>query len=115
MHPDVNNTYNSEYQIVDEVLRGFGVTYYTKNNFFISGNAGLGKFFITDKATGDRYDTDNGFGFSTMVGKEWWISKKHSLGIAFEYGGTFLQDTELTQWKTQRYSIRLTWSISRPS
>ena len=92
MHPLINGKENDEYYTVEEVLRGAGVTYYTKRNFFISGNAGLGKFFITDKANGERYDTNNGFALRIMGGKEWWISSKFALGLA---GGIRIYKTSI--------------------
>jgi hypothetical protein len=99
----------------DEFIFGVGSTYYLKNNFFFSGNIGMGNFSFSDEASNTTVDTGNGFSFQVKAGHEWWISPRWALGVALEYGGTRAtdkMDNYEETWQSHRYSIRLTATLN---
>lgn len=99
----------------DEIIIGGGTTYYFKNNFFVTGNIGMGNFSFTDMNDNTSVATDYGFTFQLKAGKEWWISPRWGLGALLEYGGTRskdqLNDYKET-WQSHRYSVRLTATLN---
>lgn len=76
-----------------EAMIGGGLTYYHQAlNIFFSGSIGLGNYTLIDDAANISISTDRGFAMQIKIGKEWWISKRWGLGIAFTYGKTNLNN-----------------------
>jgi hypothetical protein len=77
---------------VDETMAGLGFTYYFRqSNFFVSASAGVGDYSITDdNNSSNNITTHEGLSLQLKAGKEWWISDKWALGLAFTYGKTRL-------------------------
>jgi hypothetical protein len=114
--PAINNQkYNDDYSI-DEFMMGAGVTYYVKNNYFLTGSIGSGNFSFVDENLNYTLDTDEGFSFQLKAGREWWISTRWALGFALEYGGTSIRDhyANGTQenWNSYRYGFRITGTLN---
>lgn len=71
---------------------GPGLAYYLQPmNVYFSGTVGFGYFNSSrndDDYYGDEDDGENsdlGFGFSTMVGKEWWLTADWGIGVAGQF------------------------------
>lgn len=79
--------------MIGEDFIGGGVTYYTPSNVFVSGSLGIGSFRIMDAKEETSVSSDNGLGFQVKAGKEWWVSRKWGLGIAFSYSKLKLTNT----------------------
>jgi hypothetical protein len=66
---------------------GPGLAYYLQPmNVYFSGTVGFGYFNFSDN--NDYYEdseSDLGFGFSTMVGKEWWVTTDWGMGVAGQF------------------------------
>lgn len=76
---------------VGESMIGVGLTYYiVHSNYFFSSSVGVGNFTLFDSDNMVSVSTDRGFALQIKVGKEWWISKRWALGLAFTYGKTKL-------------------------
>jgi hypothetical protein len=106
--PEINGTKISNDYALSESMYGAGITHYTPNNFFFTGNAGVGKFTFDDGHT--SMSTSNGFSFSLKAGKEWWVSKKLGIGAAFTYGKTKSTNTEgsyTEKWNSNKLGILL--------
>lgn len=79
---------------------GPGLAYYLQPmNVYFSGSVGFGYFNASDD--NDYYEDENsdlGFGFSTMMGKEWWVTADWGLGVAaqFQMATAKLDDTRFT-------------------
>jgi len=80
---------------VGEAMLGAGITYYVMpQNILLSGTLGFGNFSIMDNSnSANDVSTKIGFSMQLKVGKEWKISKKWGLGVAFTYGKTNLTNT----------------------
>jgi hypothetical protein len=65
---------------------GPGLAYYfDPYNVYISGTIAATVFQASDSSnSSNHYDSDVGFGFQGMVGKEWWVSQDWGIGIAAE-------------------------------
>jgi hypothetical protein len=66
---------------------GPGVAYYIQPiNMYVSGTINFTKFTMNDSETDDKLaDSKMGFGFSAMLGKEWWISSDWGIGVAGQF------------------------------
>ena len=96
----------------NETLTGVGVTRYFRNNTFITGNVGLGKFYWGDMNNGTFY-TDRGFSFQVKVGKEFWIAQNFLMGVSASYSRTALHNNSSTQptsekWRSSRIGFMIT-------
>ncbi|MCC6834801.1 MAG: hypothetical protein IT213_07435 [Cytophagales bacterium] len=112
--PTVNTVKLDGKYIFDEVIFGGGITGYTNDNFFLTGNIGLGSFSLDDGNSSVR--TDFGFSFQLKAGKEWWVSPIWRIGIVAEYGATNLKDQyeNITDnWRSNCFSIRLCATMCR--
>lgn len=110
----LSTTLNKDYSF-DEIIIGAGTTYYFHNNFFVTGNIGLGNFSLSNESDNSTIDTGEGFSFQLKAGKEWWISPRWAMGVVLEYGGTRVEDTvegERETWQSHRYSLRLTATLN---
>ena len=58
------------------------MTYYMKDNFFITGNLGSGFFSLSDDD--NTISTDRGFSYQLKAGKELCVSSRWGLGVVFE-------------------------------
>jgi hypothetical protein len=94
---------------VNELIYGVGATYYfMPNNLFASGSAGLGQFRITDDSNNTITDTNIGFSFQVMIGKEWWVSKKWGLGFGIAYNKTLVRHVlygQVNRLNSNRFSV----------
>lgn len=84
---------------------GPGLAYYLQPmNVYFSGTVGFGYFNLArndDNYYGDEddgEDSDLGFGFSTMMGKEWWVTADWGFGVAgqFQLATAKYYETRLT-------------------
>lgn len=76
---------------ISETMIGGGLTYYIMPvNIFCSGSIGLGNVSIENSEKDVSGSTDKGFAMQLKIGKEWWISRRWGLGLAFAYGRTKL-------------------------
>ncbi|HVN58132.1 MAG TPA: hypothetical protein VMT63_07540 [Bacteroidales bacterium] len=77
---------------IGESMLGGGVTYYlAPSNIFFSGSVGLGGYSIIDNTNkANNVSTQQGFSCQLKAGKEWWISPRWAIGIAFTYSKTKL-------------------------
>jgi hypothetical protein len=79
---------------------GPGLAYYLQPmNVYFSGSVGFGYFNFSDN--NDYYEDENsdlGFGLSTMMGKEWWVTTDWGLGVAaqFQMATAKLNETRFT-------------------
>jgi hypothetical protein len=69
---------------------GPGLAYYLQPaNVYFSGSVGFGYFVFENNDDYDwnsnRNETDLGFGFSTTMGKEWWVTADWGLGVAAQF------------------------------
>jgi len=77
-------------------LFGGGATFYIpgNTNIFLSASAGASDYSISlGNKSADYLNLDPGFGFTAMIGKEWWIHEELGLGIAFSYTHTSAEGT----------------------
>ena len=79
--------------MIGEDFVGGGVTYYMPSNVFMSGSLGIGSFRIMNTKEETSVSSDNGLGIQLKAGKEWWVSRKWGLGIAFSYSKLKLTNT----------------------
>jgi hypothetical protein len=65
---------------------GPGLAYYfDPYNVYISGTVAAMQFSANDSTTNATpYESEVGFGFQGMVGKEWWVTQDWGIGIAGE-------------------------------
>lgn len=114
--PTINNVkYNDDYS-ADEFMMGAGLTYYFKNNYFVTGSLGSGNFSFVDENLNYTLDTDEGFSFQIKAGCEWWVSPRWALGFTLEYGGTSVEDKypdgTREEWNSYRYGFRVTGTMN---
>jgi hypothetical protein len=88
---------------------GAGVVYYVEPlNLYVSGALALTFFFIED-VTGKTLDqTNSGFGFEGMVGKEWWASQHWGVGAAVEIiaaSGMKDQNDPTVHWTSEAFNF----------
>jgi hypothetical protein len=110
--PEINGIKVPNDYSLGETMIGAGITHYTHQNFFFSGSIGSGKFSFSDVET--SVSTKGGFSFLLKAGKEWWVSKKTGLGVAFTYGKTKVSDESggyTENWNTNRYGVLLHMTI----
>jgi len=68
------------------MLLGIGGTYYLMPmNVYVSASFGLGGMQFIPKKDIDPQDTDAGFGWELMAGKEWWVADDWGLGAALQF------------------------------
>ena len=92
--------------ISENMIIGGGLTYYVMpSNLFLSGTLGLGNYTLSDIDSNVNGSTDNGVSIQLKVGKEWWVSKKWGLGIAFTYGKTFVNNAGVEKLNSNRFGI----------
>jgi hypothetical protein len=94
---------------IGEAMFGAGVTYYAMPvNMLFSGTLGLGNFSVIDtENSGNNVSTQRGFSLQLKVGKEWKVSKKWGLGVAFTYGKTSLTNVPSANLTEKMNSNRL--------
>lgn len=68
---------------VSTSIFGIGITTYFSSNLYLSGSIGFAKTKLD--GNGFEGETDRGFGFIGMVGKEWWVSENWGLGVAGQF------------------------------
>jgi hypothetical protein len=73
---------------------GPGLAYYFPSlNLYLSATVGMSKADTRDRGSNTTIaSTDWGFGFSGMVGKEFWVSTNWGLGVAFQYRHAKMRD-----------------------
>jgi opacity protein-like surface antigen len=74
---------------------GPGMAYYFQPvNIYLSVTAGFSKVQIQDSNTQNVLASTNwGFGLSTMLGKEFWVSDNWGLGVALQFHYGSMPDT----------------------
>jgi len=110
--PEINGTKVPNDYSIGETMIGAGITHYTPKNLFFSGSIGSGKFSFSDE--NDSMSTKGGFSFLLKAGKEWWVSKKTGLGVAFTYGRTKVSDSGngyTENWNAGRFGVLLNLTI----
>ena len=110
--PTINDTKLDSRYSFDENFFGVGTTTYTRGNFFVTANAGVGYYTLsleTDNPFApDDVSTDMGFSFNIRAGKEWMAGKKWGLGAVVFFSRTALttQDQAFTErWNSIRCGI----------
>lgn len=120
--PKINGVKKDLDYIFQEWLYGAGVTKYTSDNFFFTGNAGVGRFAKTESTNNSNSDgttemtTDPGFSFSIKAGKEWMVSKKWGLGGALFYSKTTLKNSGAgysENWNSDRFGLYFQATLCR--
>lgn len=89
---------------VDVVGIGGGVAYYFPDiNLYLSGTLAATKMEVNDSDSNTVGSTRLGFGFSGLIGKEWWVSADWGLGAAAQFivasmkdGGDITPDSSWT-------------------
>jgi hypothetical protein len=89
---------------------GPGVAYYFQPiNMYISGTIGVMEFQGSNSSSGGTsYNSNAGWGFQGMVGKEWWVTPTWGLGVAGEIlaaGGMADKDNSAIKWSGDTFSI----------
>ena len=109
--PKINGEKLDNDHSFQENFYGVGVTKYTKENFFLTGNVGVGHFIQTE-STSNNYSngttTDAGFSFNVKAGKEWMVSRKWGLGGGLFYGKTTVKNTGSNyteRWNSNRFGL----------
>jgi hypothetical protein len=66
---------------------GPGLAYYFEpTNLYLSATLNFSQITLTDSKTNNQLaETEIGYGFSGMVGKEWWVSTDWGLGLAAQF------------------------------
>jgi hypothetical protein len=68
------------------MLLGIGGTYYLMPmNVYVSASFGFGGMQFIPKEDIDPLDTDAGFAWELMAGKEWWVADDWGLGAALQF------------------------------
>lgn len=112
--PIINGTKVPNNYTFDEGMIGAGLTKYLNHNFFLTGNVGLGNYSLSENSRSSSSATttsDRGLSYQVKAGKEWWISGKWALGLAFTYSSTSVNSQSGTvseHWNSNRYGIMLT-------
>jgi len=97
----------------DENFLGVGITKYTTQNFFVTVNAGVSGFTLSNEDNNNIFgsndpSTDMGFSFNIKAGKEWAVGKKWGLGGVLFYSRTFLKNKyeDVTEkWSSNRAGV----------
>ena len=90
---------------------GPGIAYYIDPyNIYFSGTIAATVFHTRDSNSNNinRYDSNGGFGFQGMVGKEWWVSENWGLGVAGEFvgaGGMKDKVDSALKWSGYAFSV----------
>lgn len=112
--PTINNVQFSGHYSVNESVVGLGLTRYTHRNFFLTGNVGTGYYSFSDNK--NKTSTDNGLSFFFKGGKEWWLSRHLSAGVALTYGHTKLTDrTDIgtkEKWNSSRFGVVVQFTLN---
>jgi hypothetical protein len=107
--PKINGVKMDNDHTFQELFYGAGLTKYTSDNFFFTGNVGVGHFLQTQSNNNSNSTTtDPGFSFNVKVGKEWMVSKKWGLGGALFYGKTTLTNSGAgysEHWNSNRFGL----------
>ncbi len=85
-----------------EMMIGAGITYYNAYDYLFSASAGLGNFTLESEKKDIDITTDDGFSYQLKVGKEWLISSRIALGVAF-----FFHHSNCLNQKGNDYEERL--------
>ncbi|MEP7373705.1 MAG: hypothetical protein ABI675_09980 [Chitinophagaceae bacterium] len=110
--PKINDVrFGGKYSF-DENFFGAGMTKYTAENFFITGNVGLGYYTLSletnNPFASQDVSTDMGFSFNIRAGKEWMVSGKWGLGAVLFFNRTSLKTRDETfteKWNSNRFGI----------
>lgn len=118
--PKLNGIRQSSDYIITESFYGAGLTKYTSQNFFFTGNIGIGNFMQTDTTDNNSNyrttSTDPGFSFNIRVGKEWMVSRKWGLGGALFYSKTTLNNSSgaySEHWNSDRFGLYFQATLSK--
>jgi hypothetical protein len=88
---------------------GPGVAYYFQPiNLYISGTLAFTQFQAADSNGNTVFESNTGYGFQGMVGKEWWVSQTWGIGIAGEilYAGGMKDKNDSTiKWAGTTFSL----------
>jgi hypothetical protein len=88
---------------------GPGIAYYFQPvNIYISGTVAAMQFNASDSNGNTQYESNIGYGFQGMVGKEWWVSQDWGIGIAAEIlaaGGMKDKDDPTIKWSGTTFSL----------
>jgi hypothetical protein len=106
--PKINGVEMDNENFIHEIFYGAGVTKYTSQNFFFTGNIGIGRFGVDTLNHRDVTTTDPGFSFNVRIGKEWMVSKKWGLGGALFYSRTALNNDRAgysEHWESNRFGL----------
>jgi hypothetical protein len=69
---------------VRALAAGLSLTYYLPLDFYVSAGAGLGWLQLTSTVAGPE-QSDAGFGFDAIAGKEWWIGGSWAFGPGVQF------------------------------
>jgi opacity protein-like surface antigen len=117
--PTINSIKVPDNYSFNEGLLGMGLTKYLQHNFFLTGNVGLGNYSLSETSKNSSSGTitsDRGFSYQVKAGKEWWVTSKWALGLAFTYSNTSInsQSGSVSEhWNSSRYGIMLTGTFFR--
>jgi len=77
---------------------GPGLAYYFQPiNLYLSATVGFSKVDVQDKDSNIQFaSTKWGFGFSTLLGKEFWVSDNWGLGAALQFHWASMEDNAPT-------------------
>lgn len=95
---------------------GGGVTYYLMpSNFYFS--LSLHTSQATIEAEGETGDSEYGFGFNAMIGKEWWVGDQWALGVsAYGYYSTMKDKGTIEginyEYDINNFSVGLLFSVT---
>lgn len=114
--PKINGVKLDNDHLVQEYFYGAGMTKYTAQNFFFTGNIGVGHFRIDTLNSSDGMTTDPGFSFNVRIGKEWMVSRKWGLGGALFYSMTTLDNASAgysEHWNSNRLGLYFQATLCR--
>ncbi|WP_018614520.1 outer membrane beta-barrel protein [Segetibacter koreensis] len=109
--PKINGVKLDNNHTFQENFYGVGLTKYTSDNFFLTGNVGVGHFIQTESTSNSHSDgttSDAGFSFNIKAGKEWMVSKKWGLGGGVFYAKTTLKNKGVNyteHWNSNRFGL----------
>jgi len=105
--PTINNSKTAGNFSLNESFVGGGLTHYTRQNFFLTANAGSASFSFSDQR--NKVSTENGFAYQFKIGKEWWLARKAAIGLALTYNKAQVTNHAsigtVEKWNSNRFGI----------
>lgn len=91
---------------IDNSLTGLYIKkYFMPLNIFVSAEAGIGKFTISDPDYNAVTETEKGFAWNVAAGKEFLIGKKKRWGLGAYVNVCGIKCNDVPPWQNDSYSL----------